>query len=298
MTPSDPGAPAAPYVIVVDDEEDLREPVAAYLREQGLDVDEAGGGAALDRLIARRMPALVVLDVTMPEEDGFSIARRLRAGGDAIGIVMLTARRDVIDRIVGLELGADDYIMKPFEPRELLARIRSVTRRLAAAAPAPVPAGVNARGEDEDDEDMVPTAACRRDDYHEAFWVPTPQGQVRVAVDAIEWIEAAKDYALLHTSARSHMIRITMAALEQALDPARMIRVHRSAFVRPGSVQRINTVGRHMVLELESGAVVRVGPRHWGEVRHQLRAQATRSSHAHRRLRDGARPPGQGGGAS
>ena len=102
--------------------------------------------------------------------------------------------------------------------------------------------------------------------------IQTPRGEIRVPVDTIEWIEAAKDYALLHTPERSHMIRITMAALEQGLDPAHMIRVHRSAFVRPESVLRISAIGRHMVLELKSGAVVRVGPRHWGEVRHRLKA--------------------------
>jgi two-component system LytT family response regulator len=256
----------APYIIVVDDEEDLREPVAAYLREQGVEVDEASGGAALDALLLRRVPALVVLDVTMPEEDGFSIARRLRASYGNIGVVMLTARRDVIDRVVGLELGADDYIMKPFEPRELLARIRSVLRRLAAAAPVIVRSDANLDDEDEDDAPQIARSA-----YHEEFWIPTTRGQIRVPVDTIEWIEAAKDYALLHTPERSHMIRVTMSALEQGLDPAQMIRVHRSAFVRPGAVQRISTIGRHMALELHSGAVVRVGPRHWGEVRHRLK---------------------------
>jgi two-component system LytT family response regulator len=250
-----------PHIVVVDDEEDLREPVAAYLREQGMEVDEAAGGADLDIILARGMPALVVLDVTMPDEDGFSIARRLRSMNPTIGIVMLTARRDVIDRVVGLELGADDYIMKPFEPRELLARIRSVLRRLAAMAPADAPAA------DNDDEAPAPHG-----NYQEEFWIPTSRGEIRVPVDTIEWIEAAKDYALLHTPERSHMIRITMGALELGLDPAQMIRVHRSAFVRPGSVLRISAIGRHMVLELKSGAVVRVGPRHWGEVRHRLKA--------------------------
>jgi two-component system LytT family response regulator len=258
----------APHIVVVDDEEDLREPVAAYLREQGMDVDEAGGGADLDVILARGVPTLVVLDVTMPDEDGFSIARRLRANHGGIGIVMLTARRDVIDRVVGLELGADDYIMKPFEPRELLARIRSVLRRLAAAAPAEI---VAAAGNDDEEGDEG-SAVAARGTYQEEFWIPTTRGQIRVPVDTIEWIEAAKDYALLHTPERSHMIRITMAALEEGLDPAQMIRVHRSAFVRPGSVLRISAIGRHMVLELRSGAVVRVGPRHWGEVRHRLKA--------------------------
>jgi len=258
-----PANPHLPHIVVVDDEEDLREPVAAYLREQGMDVDEAGGGADLDVILGRGMPTLVVLDVTMPDEDGFSIARRLRALNPTIGIVMLTARRDVIDRVVGLELGADDYIMKPFEPRELLARIRSVLRRLAATAPV--------AAADNDDE-LEEAAPASRDGYQEEFWIPTSRGEIRVPVDTIEWIEAAKDYALLHTPERSHMIRITMGALEQGLDPAQMIRVHRSAFVRPGSVLRISAIGRHMVLELKSGAVVRVGPRHWGEVRHRLKA--------------------------
>lgn len=249
---------AVPHIVLVDDEEDLREPTAAYLSDQGLDVSEAGGGRALDAILANKPADLVVLDVTMPEEDGFSIARRLRATGQPIGIVMLTARRDVIDRVVGLELGADDYVMKPFEPRELLARIRSVLRRVAAAPVAA--AEVQTAAAD------VPTTG-----YQTEFWIPTGRGQVRVAVESIEWIEAAKDYALLHTPERSYMIRVTMGALEGALDPAQLMRVHRSAFVRPDAVQAINQIGRHTTLVLESGVSVRVGPQHVGEVRHRLR---------------------------
>ncbi|MEG3089786.1 LytR/AlgR family response regulator transcription factor [Sphingomonas sp. PB4P5] len=259
-----------PYVIVVDDEEDLREPVAAYLSEQGLVVDEAGSGAALDALLARRKPALVVLDVTMPVEDGFSIARRLRGSYGAIGIVMLTARRDVIDRVVGLELGADDYVMKPFEPRELLARIRSVLRRLSAEAPAPPPVIAPGAESDEEGGDQR-TLAPPSNGYQREFWIPTARGEIRIPVDSIEWIEAAKDYALLHTADRSHMIRVTMAALEEGLDPAQMMRVHRSAFVRPSAVLHINAVGRHMVLVTRSGASIRVGPRHWDEVSYRLK---------------------------
>jgi len=261
--------PETPYIVMVDDEEDLREPVAAYLREQGLEVDEAGGGAELDLLLEKRPPALVVLDVTMPVEDGFSIARRLRADHGNIGIVMLTARRDVIDRVVGLELGADDYIMKPFEPRELLARIRSVLRRLTAERAAAPPAAAHAPATDEDGYSIAPRAADA--DYLQEFWIPTSRGQIRVPVETIEWIEAAKDYALLHTGERSHMIRVTMAALEQGLDPAMMMRVHRSAFVRPNAVLQISAIGRHMALVLRSGASVRVGPRHWDEVRYRLK---------------------------
>ncbi|WP_176473140.1 response regulator [Sphingomonas lenta] len=250
---------SAPHIVMVDDEEDLREPVAAYLRDQGVEVEEADGGPALDRLLSARVPQVAVLDVTMPGEDGFSIARRLRASyGPRIGIIMLTARRDLVDRVVGLELGADDYMMKPFEPRELLARVRSVARRVAepaAAAPAPEP-------------EAKPAPA---NGYHDAFWVQTSRGQIRVPVDTIEWIEAAKDYALLHTGERSHMIRVTMAALAETLDPERMMRVHRSAFVRPAAVREVAQVGRHTTLVLQSGTAVRVGPIHADEVRQRLR---------------------------
>jgi two-component system, LytTR family, response regulator len=250
----------APHIVMVDDEEDLREPVAAYLRDQGIEVEEADGGAALDALLAERVPQLAVLDVTMPGEDGFSIARRLRAAyGPRIGIIMLTARRDLVDRVVGLELGADDYMMKPFEPRELLARVRSVLRRVTEPAPEVAPAP------------PAPEPKANGAEYHEAFWVQTSRGQIRVGVDQIEWIEAAKDYALLHTGERSHMIRVTMSALEGTLDPEQMMRVHRSAFVRPAAVTQISQVGRHMTLVLESGAAVRVGPIHAEDVRHRLR---------------------------
>jgi len=249
----------APHIVVVDDEEDLREPVAAYLREQGLDASEASGGADLDRIMRDRAVDLVVLDVSMPEEDGFQIARRLRNAGHRIGIVMLTARRDVIDRVLGLELGADDYLMKPFEPRELIARIRSVLRRIAEGAPQPEPVAPAA---------LPPTASPAG--ALDEFWVPVSGGQIRVGVEQVEWIEAAKDYALLHTAERSHMIRVTMSALEQGLNPTRLMRVHRSAFVAPSAVKRISAVGRHMVLVLGSGASVRVGPQFWGDVRERL----------------------------
>lgn len=243
---------ARPHVVLVDDEEDLREPVAAYLSEHGLDVSEADGGRALDAVMTQRPAQLVVLDVSMPDEDGFSIAKRLRARPEPVGIIMLTARRDVVDRIEGLEIGADDYIMKPFEPRELLARIRSVLRRIGEH-----PATNGSR-----------TAA--QGDYASEFWIPTGRGQIRVPIDTIEWIEAAKDYALLHTADRAHMLRVTMAALERSLSPSAMVRVHRSAFVSPDAVRSINQVGRNITLVLRSGTSVRVGPQHADEVRQKL----------------------------
>lgn len=120
-----------PFILVVDDDPEIRRLVAEFLRREGLEVAAAADATGMDAAIARRAPDLIVLDLMMPGEDGLSICRRLRAGGGP-AILMLTAKSDEIDRVVGLELGADDYLVKPFGPRELLARIRAVLRRGAA----------------------------------------------------------------------------------------------------------------------------------------------------------------------
>jgi two-component system phosphate regulon response regulator OmpR len=132
------------HIVVVDDEPDLREGVATYLRRHGFAVSEADGGDALRQLMAERAVDLVLLDINMPGEDGLSIARRLRSQG-GIGIVMLTANTDTIDRVTGLEVGADDYLGKPFELRELLARVRAVLRRASAGAAPPATMGREVR---------------------------------------------------------------------------------------------------------------------------------------------------------
>jgi len=124
-----------PYIVVVEDEAVQRQMLADYLARQNFRVSALGDGAALRRLVERELPALVMLDVGLPGEDGFALARWLRERSGRVGIIMVTAAGDTIDRVVGLESGADDYIAKPFEPRELLARVKSVLRR-AAGAPA------------------------------------------------------------------------------------------------------------------------------------------------------------------
>ena len=118
----------APHIVVVDDEPDARAMVGDYLRMHGFDVALCDGGSALRTHILQRTPDLVVLDLNMPEEDGLSIVRDLKARM-ALPIIMLTATASAIDRVVGLELGADDYLPKPCELRELVARVRSVLRR-------------------------------------------------------------------------------------------------------------------------------------------------------------------------
>lgn len=116
-------------VIVVDDDPELRALLRRFLSGHGFETRAVDGGAALDRELSRNPADAVVLDLMMSGEDGLAICRRLRAAGDMTPIIMLTARGDPIDRIIGLESGADDYLPKPFEPRELVARLASVLRR-------------------------------------------------------------------------------------------------------------------------------------------------------------------------
>ncbi len=115
-------------IVIVDDDDGVRETLAEYLADQGYAVRTVPGGRALDAALAQEPADLILIDVRMPEEDGFSIARRIR-NVSATPIIMVTAADDVVDRIVGLELGADDYVTKPFDLRELKARIRAVLRR-------------------------------------------------------------------------------------------------------------------------------------------------------------------------
>src|SRR5262245_20873078 len=128
-----------PHIVVVEDEAAQRQLLVDYLGRQNFRVSGADGGTALRKLLERELPALVLLDIGLPGEDGFVLARWLRERSGRIGIIMVTAAADTVDRVVGLETGADDYIAKPFEPRELLARVKSVLRRATGAAPSAGP---------------------------------------------------------------------------------------------------------------------------------------------------------------
>jgi len=119
-------------IAVVDDDARIRDLLRRYLSQEGFEVLLAEDGKALNRLLTRENIDLIVLDLMMPGEDGLSICRRLRAANDTTPIIMLTAKVEDVDRIVGLEVGADDYLPKPFNPRELLARIHAVLRRRPA----------------------------------------------------------------------------------------------------------------------------------------------------------------------
>ena len=127
-------------ILVVDDDPRLRELVVRYLGEQGFEARAVPDATGMDRQLARERYDLIVLDLMLPGEDGLAICRRLRAQGAAPAIVMLTAKGDDVDRIVGLEMGADDYLPKPFNPRELVARVNAVLRRRQPAGPPGAPA--------------------------------------------------------------------------------------------------------------------------------------------------------------
>ena len=124
---------AGNQIIVVDDEPEIRSILTEYLGGHGFTVRAAAGGQELRQLLAEAPADIVILDVAMPGEDGLTLARFLRSQSGGVGIVMLTAAGELVDRVVGLELGADDYITKPFDLREVLARVRSLARRLAGA---------------------------------------------------------------------------------------------------------------------------------------------------------------------
>lgn len=122
-------------ILVVDDDMRLRALLERYLTEQGFRVRSVANAEQMDRLLTRESFHLMVLDLMLPGEDGLSICRRLRSQSNPMPIIMVTAKGEEVDRIVGLEIGADDYIPKPFNPRELLARIRAVLRRQANELP-------------------------------------------------------------------------------------------------------------------------------------------------------------------
>jgi two-component system, OmpR family, response regulator len=146
-------------VLIVDDDPDICDLLASYLTKQGIKTYEADCEAALQACVRQSQPDVILLDVNLGSEDGFAIARRLRSVWQG-ALLMVTGRGDTVDRVVGLELGADDYVTKPFELRELLARVRSVSRRASRESPAITSGdqGVSARSIAFDKFSLSPTS--------------------------------------------------------------------------------------------------------------------------------------------
>jgi DNA-binding response OmpR family regulator len=171
MTTGSAAVPAKPLLLIVDDDQELCALLLEYLTPEGFVVELLGNGAAALERLSHTPPDLVVLDVMLPELSGFEVLRRIRASS-AVPVIMLTARGEEVDRVVGLEMGADDYLPKPFSPRELVARIRAVLRRSAtdagsAASPSsvlwgPLKIDLRARCAVVDDHDLELTGAEMR----------------------------------------------------------------------------------------------------------------------------------------
>jgi len=167
-------------ILVVDDEPHILEVVRAYLARDGHDVSTAGDGDDALASVRADRPDLVVLDVMLPGRSGFEVLRELRASGSTAAVVMLTARDDVIDRVAGLEIGADDYVTKPFEPRELVARVGAVLRRTATAS-AP---------------DLSPTADRDREPWFD-LEIDRPAREVRRGRDVLPLTRAEFDLVVV-----------------------------------------------------------------------------------------------------
>ncbi|MEI4508887.1 LytTR family DNA-binding domain-containing protein [Sphingopyxis sp. CCNWLW253] len=230
-------------VLLVDDE-----PLALRRLETLFgDIDDvevigtASTGEEAEERIAALRPDLVMLDISMPRKSGIRVAADL-AADPRPEIIFVTAFEQYAPD--AFEVDAADYLLKPVRFDRLRQAVERARRRRAMRDAA-------------DRLASAPPAEIRE----EAIWVQIASGNLRLPVSQIEWIEAARDYVLFHTATRSYIHRISMAALEQLLDPQQLMRVHRSTFIRLGLVKAVQRIGKGLIaLEMEDGAVVQVGP--------------------------------------
>lgn len=231
-------------VLIVDDEQLAIDRLAGFLSDiDGVEVvAKVRNASAAAEAIGSLRPDVVLLDIQMPGRSGMGLAADLDIE-DRPEIIFVTAFEHFAPDAFAVD--AADYLLKPVRFDRLKQAIVRSQRRIRLKAAA-------ALGE---------SAAAETSRYLRELWVTVRDGQVRLDIDQIEWIEAAKDYVLLHTSTRSYLHRISMSALQERLDPQALMRVHRSAFVRPGLVQKLERPGKGSLnLVLRDGAIVQVGP--------------------------------------
>lgn len=245
-------------VLLVDDEPLGLARVAAGF-EGMVDVDIVGtaeDGEEAVRKIAALKPDLVVLDIQMPNLSGLGVAASL-TGPHRPEVVFVTA----FDHYAAdaFEVEAADYLLKPVKFDRLRQAVDRARRRREMREATGRAAELEMVISQLRTEARPPEPA--ESEFDGEFWVPTRQGLMRIPVAAVDWIEAARDYVLLHTATRSHILRATMSGLERRLDPRQMLRVHRSAFVRPAAVAEVQRQGKGLyALALHDGAIVQVGP--------------------------------------
>ena len=242
-------------ILLVDDEPAALERLAALL-SQSPDVSVVGtarNGREAAQAIADLHPDLVLLDIQMPEASGLAVAAALPPD-ERPEIVFVTAFE--LYAADAFEVEAADYLLKPVRFDRLRQAIERARRRQSQRTALARAADALAAPADEDPD---------------GFWVQVRTGFVRVPLGDIDWIEAAKDYVLLHTATRSHIHRATMNALERKLNPAELTRVHRSAFVRPARVAEVKRLGKGLIsLVLQDGVNVAVGPSYVNAVTERL----------------------------
>ena len=213
----------SPRILIVEDDADMRETVACYLEEQGFHVFRAADGLTMEEPLAQGVQ-VVLLDVNLPGEDGFSLARGLR-NRSRVGIIMITGRGDLVDRVVGLEVGADDYIGKPFQLRELVARIKALLRRLQ---PEPAP--------------PAPAQGCVRFDG----WVLDPARHSLTAPDGADVGLTTTEFAILCRLASPPGQTVSRQALSEAVKGRDWSPFERSLDVHVGNLRRkLEDNGRH-----------------------------------------------------
>ena len=248
-------------VLLVDDEPLALDRLRTFFGDiEGVEVvGEAGDGNEALTEIARLTPDLVIMDIQMPGRNGLRAAADL-APEARPELIFVTAHEHYAPD--AFEVDAADYLLKPVRFDRLRQAVDRARRRRAM------------RSDAERTEQLETEVAALRGSgalADDGFWVPERNGQTRVPIDSIEWIEAARDYVLLHTSLRSHLLRITMSGLEERLKGSALLRVHRSAFVRPDKVKEVRREGRSMSLVLADGAEVQVGPSYGEAVKTALK---------------------------
>lgn len=236
-------------VFLADDEPLALERLMFAFRDiEGTEVvGTAANGVEAAEGIAELKPDVVILDIQMPGRTGLGVAAGLDPAARPEVIFLTAYEHHAVD---AFDVEAADYVLKPLRLDRLRQAIERVRRRRGRPAPA---------------VETPPAAGDEGSD--DAFWVQGRHGLVRVGLDEVDWIEAAKDYVLLHTPVRSHILRTTMGAIEARVAPSALMRVHRSAFVRPGVVRSLqNSAAGGAALVLEGGVAVQVGPSYVHEV--------------------------------
>jgi two-component system, LytTR family, response regulator len=248
--------------LLVDDEPLALERLAAFF--DGIDAVEVIGmardGREAGQMITDLKPDLVLLDVQMPEQNGLRVAATLPEEGRP-EIIFVTAFEHYAADAFAVE--AVDYLLKPVRFDRLWQAVERAKRRKRLRLLA---------GRAEEYEARHEEFAGHHD---KGIWVQTRNGALFVPMDTIDWIEAARDYVMLHTPTRGHLVRMSMRALEEKLDPDQLMRVHRSAFARPGNVVEVQRMGKTIsALVMGDGAVVQVGPNYSAAVAARLNLNA------------------------